>query len=134
MTETIISAFHTSFNIPSIQNFAFHLPHVRILSTNHCGEMRRTAFKRRELFQDVLYRHEYAERLVSIFAHQIKSEYYGGKISVSIEGIELEHFSAIPQKDINSTTPSCQRHAVFHSFYLMISNNMLPLLLNKSSI
>ena len=35
---------------------------------------------------------------------------------MSIEGISLEHFSAAPQEDINSTTPSRQRHAVFHSF------------------
>ena len=35
---------------------------------------------------------------------------------MSIEGIALEIFSALPKADINSTTPSCQRHAVFHSF------------------
>ena len=35
---------------------------------------------------------------------------------MSIEGIALEHFSAVPQKNINSTTPSRQLHAVFHSF------------------
>ena len=35
---------------------------------------------------------------------------------MSIEGIALEHFSAAPQEDINSTTQSRQRHAVFHSF------------------
>ena len=35
---------------------------------------------------------------------------------MSIEGISLEHFIAVPKKDINSTTISCQRHAVFHSF------------------
>ena len=35
---------------------------------------------------------------------------------MSIEGIALEHFSALPKADINSTTPSHQRHAVFHSF------------------
>ena len=50
MMKTTISDFHTSFYIPSIQKLDFHLPHVRILGTNHCGEMRRTAFKRRELF------------------------------------------------------------------------------------
>ena len=33
-----------------------------------------------------------------------------------IEGISLESFSALPKNDINSTTPSRQRHAVFHSF------------------
>ena len=61
MMETTISDFHTSFYIPAIQNLAFHLPHVLILGTNHCGEMRRIAFKRRELFQNVLCRRDYAE-------------------------------------------------------------------------
>ena len=55
--------------------------------------MRRTAFKRRELFQDVLCRRDYAEMVVAIFSNQIQSEYYYENISVSIEGIALEHFS-----------------------------------------
>ena len=53
--ETEISSFHTSFYIPSIQKLDFHLPHVRILGTNHCREMQRTALKQRELFHDVLF-------------------------------------------------------------------------------
>ena len=35
---------------------------------------------------------------------------------MSIEGIALEHFSAAPQVDINSSTLSRPRYAVFHSF------------------
>ena len=35
---------------------------------------------------------------------------------MSIEGIVLEHFSISPKANINSTTPSRQRHAVFHPF------------------
>ena len=66
MVETTISEFHTSFYIPAIQKLAFHLPHVHILGTNNCGEMRRTAFKLRELFQDVLCRRDYAGRVVYI--------------------------------------------------------------------
>ena len=73
MMETTISDFHTSFYIPAIQKLAFHLPHVRILGTNHCGEMRCTAFKQRELYQDVLCRRDYSEREVASFAHQIQS-------------------------------------------------------------
>ena len=71
--ETTISDFHTNFYIPAIQKLAFHLPHVRILGTNHCGEMRRTAFKKRELFKDVLCRRDYSERVVAIFSNQIQS-------------------------------------------------------------
>ena len=100
MMETTVFDFHTSFYIPAIQKLAFHLPHVRILGTNHCGEIRRTAFKRCESFQDVLCRRDYDKRLVERFADQIQSEYYGGNISVSIEGIALEHFSAVPKADI----------------------------------
>ena len=131
--EIKISNFHTSLHILSIQKLAFHLPHVHILGTNHCGEMRRTAFKRRELFQDVLCCCDYAERVVASFANQIQSEYYGGNRSVSIEGIVLEHFSAAPQVDINSSTLSRPRHAVFHFFYLMIANSMPPLLLHTAN-
>ena len=76
--ETTIYYFRTSFYISAIQKLSFHLPHVYILGTNHCGKMKHTAFKRRELFQDILCRRDYYERVVAIFAHQIQSEYYGG--------------------------------------------------------
>ena len=95
--------------------------------------MQRTAFKRRELFQDLLCRRDYAERVVAGFSNQIQSEYYGGNRSVSIEGIVLENFIAAPQKDIKSYTLAFPRHAVFHSFYLMIANRMLPLLLHTAN-
>ena len=116
MMETKISDFHTSLYIPAIQKLAFHLPHVCILGTNNCGEMRRTAFKRRESFQDVIFCRDYAERVFVRFANKIQPEYYGGNRSVSIKGIVLEHFSAAPKADIKSYTILHQRHAVFQSF------------------
>ena len=114
--ETTIYDFHTSFYIPAIQKLAFHLPHVRILGTNHCGALRRKAFKRHEICQDLLCSRDYAERVVASFANQIQSEYYAGNISVSIEGITLEHFSAVTQVGINLSPISRQRYAAFHSF------------------
>ena len=69
--ETTIYHFHTSLYIPAIQKLTFHLPQVRILGTNHCDEMRLTDFKRRELFQDIIYCRDYTERLVASFSHQI---------------------------------------------------------------
>ena len=105
MMETTISEFRTSIYIPDIQKLAFHLPHVCILGTNHCGAMRRIAFKQRELFIYGLCCRDYSERIVAIFANQIQSEYYDGNISVYIEGITLERFSAVTKADINSTKP-----------------------------
>ena len=73
ITDTPISDFHTSFYIPAIQNVAFYLPHVRILGTDHCGEIRCTSFKRHEFFQDVLCRRDYSDGVVARFAKQIQS-------------------------------------------------------------
>ena len=90
-------------------------------------------FKFRESFQYVLCSRDYAKRVVATFPHEIQSEYYGGNISVSIEGITLEHLSALPQTEINSSTKSFPRHAVFHSFFQMIAKKMLPLQLHTSN-
>ena len=35
---------------------------------------------------------------------------------MSIEGIKLEHLSALTKSDIDPTTPSRQHHKVFHPF------------------
>ena len=53
-------------------------------------------FKHRKSFEYVLCCRGYSERVVTSFARQIQSEYYGGNISMSIEGIALEHFSELP--------------------------------------
>ena len=79
-------------------------------------------------FLDILCCRDYSERVVLSFANQIKSEYYGGNRSVSIEGIALENFSAEPNADIKSSKLSRQRHALFQYFYLTIANMMLTLL------
>ena len=106
---------------------------MRILVTNHCDELRRTAFKRREFFQDVLCCNDYAEKLVASFDNQTQNEYCGGNRSVSIEGITLEHFSAETQSDINSSILSRPHHRVFNSFYVRIAHRMLLLLLHTAN-
>ena len=94
--EKTFSNFHTSFFITDIHKLAFHIPHVQIMGTNHCGDSCQTVFKRHKSFQYVLCRLDYANMLVASFANQIQSEYYGGNISVSIEGITLEHLRTLP--------------------------------------
>ena len=74
MMEITIYDFHTRFYILAIQKLVFHLPHVHILGTNHCGAMLRTAFKRCELFQYVLCHCYYAKRVVARFSHKTQSE------------------------------------------------------------
>ena len=97
MTERKISNSHTCLYITAIKNLAFHIPHVQILGMNHCGDSRQTEFKHCESFQDVLCRRDYAQRSVASFYHQIQLTYYGGNRSMYIEGIVLEHLSALPK-------------------------------------
>ena len=66
----------------------------------------------------MLCRRDYAESLVASFPHQTQSKYYSGNRYVSIEGIVLEHFSALPKSGISASTKACQLHAVLHSFLL----------------
>ena len=87
MMETSISGLRTSLYISEMKNFAFHLPHLRILGTNHCGNTCCEAFKHWRTKQYVLCCCDYYDRVVASFSHQIQSEYYGENISVSIEGI-----------------------------------------------
>ena len=102
MMETTIYNFHTSLYIPEIHKLAFHIPNIQILGMNHCGDSRRTVFNAANHFKmcyfSVITHLDYAERVVASFSYQMQSKYCGGNISVSIEGITLEHFSALPKK------------------------------------
>ena len=98
------------------------------------GERRRIDFKGRELFQDVIFLRDYAERVVTSFANKIKSEYYGGNISVSIEGIALQHFSASLQKKSIQLHHHVNVMKYFTIFYLMTAKNMLLLLLHTARV
>ena len=72
MMEKIFSNFHTSFLIPDVQKLAFHVTHVQILDTIHCGDSRRTGFKRCESFKYLLCCSDYNKRVVASSDHQIQ--------------------------------------------------------------
>ena len=54
--------------------------------------------------------------MVAIFSGQIQPEYYGGKISISIEGVALYHFSTMHQNSPFLSSGNLSPHDVFHSF------------------
>ena len=95
--DTSIVEFHKHYYLPAIQKLALQFTHLNIIVTCHCGNTCREVFKHCAACQDVLYHRNHAERVVASFLRQIKSEYYGGNISVYIEGGAVEHFSAIDQ-------------------------------------
>ena len=87
--KTSIVDLHQLFYIPAIQKLALNLIQVHIIRTHQCGNLYLEVFKYCADFHNVLCNKDYPERVAASFGHQIKSEYYGGNISVSIEGIEL---------------------------------------------
>ena len=98
------------------------MPQVKILGTHHFGNSLWESFKRCVAFHNALWHQDYEELVVSSFAHKIKSEYYGGNISVSIEDISLEQFSDSDQETASSTSHTIKFNAVFHSFLSDNSN------------
>ena len=92
--ETPIDEFHQQFHKQEIQKLTLHLKYLHILGTLHCVNSLQDEFKRRAVYHSVLCCQDYAEHVLASFAHQIQSEYYDGNRSVSIEGIEMENFSA----------------------------------------
>ena len=112
--DTSISEFNEKFYILEIKHLAFHLPHIQILCTQHCGKEHCEVFKCWGYFKDVPFRHEYAECVVASFENQIKSEYYSSNQYVSIEGIELEQYKQLRQTQIGCEPGKPRRRAVFH--------------------
>ena len=66
--------FYQYFYITEIQKLAFHLPHVRLIGMHQCIKTYQEALKSCSYFQNVLCCHDYSERVVAIFLHQIQSE------------------------------------------------------------
>ena len=116
LLDTSIIQFQKKFYIPAIQKLSFHLPHVRILGNHHSGKDIREAFKIRVNLHDILCRRDYVYRVVSSFEHQIQSIYYGGNRSISIEGVELDHFGAFQHPSPLLKSVDVYRQAAFHYF------------------
>ena len=92
LMNTSIKEFHEEHYRPAIRKLAHHLPHVKILGSNHCAKIRQEAMKRRSKFRDAIARRDYAERLVAKFMNQIQSMHFGGKRSLSMEGCAVQQY------------------------------------------
>ena len=75
----------------------------------------------------------YSDRVVASFAQQIQSEYYGGNQYMPIEVIALEDFIASTKTETETTTQAYTWYAMFHSFFLIKSNKMVPQLFHTAN-
>ena len=74
MTKKSIVEFYQHLYIPTMKKLALHLPHIRIIETHYCVNTQWEAFKHSSAYQYVLCHIDYAECVVSSFAHQIHSK------------------------------------------------------------
>ena len=114
------NTFHVKYYQPAIEKLAYHIPHVCILGTNHIGKTRREALEKGQSDYDVKLRRDYAERLTTALIHQIQSQHFGGKNTLSMEGIALEYIAS------NTGTEPCVEF--FHTCQMIVIKMLPPLL------
>jgi hypothetical protein len=87
-----IGEFMENHYIPALQKYAYHQPHVNILSKFGCEGMRHKAFQNEIGW--VSTSRDYAERLPFKFNLEIQSEHFGNGRNLSIEGSTVETHTA----------------------------------------
>ena len=70
--------FHSEYYIPSIEIFAFHIPHIYIIYRNQCTGKLHYMFDYKERFQ--------------VMSEKVHYKSYYGYKSIYMEGVALEHF------------------------------------------
>jgi hypothetical protein len=88
LLERTIGTFFSDHYLPTLERYAYHLPHVSILSKNHSAKMRQEMFQR--LPWSVLTRRDYADRLTAKFNLEAQSDHFGNDRDLSIEGSAVE--------------------------------------------
>jgi hypothetical protein len=108
-----IGQFIKDYYLVALERYAYHRPHVLILSKMGCGLKRQMAFE--SMAGSIKTRRDYAERLSAKFNLEIQSDHFGNGRSLSIEGSSIEAFSshAIRHGLVDKNHISMQFHSHF---------------------
>ena len=87
--ETSIQEFHNQYYLPSLEKYAYHLPHVQVLGKHHCSKLRHDAFLDNP--SSLFTKRDYADRLQTAFSMEIQSDHFGKQRSLSMEGSTIEY-------------------------------------------
>jgi hypothetical protein len=94
-----IGSFMTEYYLPALEEYAYHLPHVRILGSKVCGKMRNEWF--RQLAYCIRTIRDFAEALRMEFHKEIQSEHFGECLSLHIEGSSARFISLASRAAFN---------------------------------
>jgi hypothetical protein len=86
-----IRSFVTKYYLPALEEYAYHLPHVRILGSKVCGKMQNEWF--RKLVYIIRTIRDFAEALQMEFYKEIQLEHFGECLSLHIEGSSAQFIS-----------------------------------------
>lgn len=113
-----IGEFVNEFYKPALEAYAFHLPHVRILSKNGCGDDRRAAFLR--ILGALLCGRDYAERLLSSMNGEVQHDHFGNDRDLSMEGSSVEMYKGDlleAHEEGQISADEVATHLEFHSHF-----------------
>ena len=101
------------------------------MGNHHSGKESHEEFHRRGSYKDSKFYHDYVERLVETFDHQIQYEYYGGNVFVSMELISLENYYSQQVFLAADIYTKPKMHAAFDPFLSYNRNMMLQLYMQR---
>jgi hypothetical protein len=107
-----------NFYLVALERYAYHLPHVRILSKNSCGQMRQNWFNNTPGALKTT--RDYAERMSAAFNFEAQHEHFGNDRDLSIEGVDLLSYTAESLEDFDKSNNKSDLKTIheFHSHFL----------------
>jgi hypothetical protein len=92
LLKRTIGDFMNEYYLPALEEYAYHLSHVKILGTRVCGKMRDEWFCKlgRRSIRTI---RDFAEALKMEFIKELQKEHFGGCVSLHIEGSSLRYFT-----------------------------------------
>jgi hypothetical protein len=87
-----IDDFMKNYYLVALEEYAYHLPQVRILSKNYCGQMQLNWFNKSPGALKTT--HNYAERMSAAFNFEAQHEHFGNNHNFSIKRSDLLSYMA----------------------------------------
>jgi hypothetical protein len=115
-----INEFMKNYYLVALERYAYHLPHVRILSKNSCGTMRLNWFN--ETPGALKTTRDYAERMSAAFNFEAQHEHFGNDRDLLVEGRDLLSYTAESLEAFDESSNKSDLRTI-HEFHSHFSDN-----------
>jgi hypothetical protein len=115
-----INEFMKNYYLVALERYAYHLPHVRILSKNSCGTMRLNWFN--ETPGALKTTRAYTERMSAAFNFEAQDEHFGNDRDLLVEGRDLLSYTAESLEAFDESSNKSDLRTI-HEFHSHFSDN-----------